>query len=589
MPGLVSPGGPPPRITLPETPPQRSDSAKTPPSQSPLPKKPPSPSPSSRSKKKTPETPTNSNTLLSEASLDNPDLGPFLLKVARDTIASGDGPAKALDYAIRASKSFERCAVENEPSLDLAMSLHVLAAIYCSLSRFEEAVPVLERAILVPDIERGADHALAAFSGYMQLGDTFSMLGQVDKSISCYDKGLQIQIQTLGETDPRVGETCRYLAEANVQAMQFDKAEELSNKTLEIHRAHSEPASLEEAADRRLMALICEAKGDYEPALEHLVLASMAMIANGQDTEVASIDVSIGNIYMSLCRFDEAIFSYQKALTVFKSSKGENHPSVASVFVRLADLYHRTGKLRESKSYCENALRIYSKPVPGTTAEEIAGGLTEVSAIFESVDDPEEALKLLQKAMKLLEDKPGQQSTIAGIEARMGVMYYMTGKYDEARSAFESAVLKLRTSGERKSAFFGVVLNQMGLACVQLFKIDEAAELFEEARGILEQECGHCHQDTLGVYSNLAATYDAMGRVGDAIEILEYVLKLREEKLGIANPDFEDEKRRLAELLKEAGKTRDRKAKSLENLIDPNSKRTKKESTKRWPGLGFRI
>ncbi|KAJ1408188.1 Tetratricopeptide-like helical domain superfamily [Sesbania bispinosa] len=590
MPGLVKtpPEAPPLRISMPETPTQRSEPVNTKtPSPSSLPKKPPSPSPSSRSKKKTPETPTNP--ALSEASLDNPDLGPFLLKLARDTIASGEGPTKALDYAIRASKSFERCAVEGEPSLDLAMSLHVLAAIYCSLGRFEEAVPVLERAIQVPDVARGPDHALAAFSGYMQLGDTFSMLGQVDKSISCYDQGLQIQIQTLGETDPRVGETCRYLAEANVQAMQFDKAEELCKKTLEIHRAHSEPASLEEAADRRLMALICEAKGDYESALEHLVLASMAMIANGQDNEVASIDVSIGNIYMSLCRFDEAIFSYQKALTVFKSSKGENHPSVASVFVRLADLYHRTGKLRESKSYCENAMRIYSKPVPGTTAEEIAGGLTEVSAIFESVDEPEEALKLLQKAMKLLEDKPGQQSTIAGIEARMGVMYYMIGRYEDARSSFESAVAKLRASGERKSAFFGVVLNQMGLACVQLFKIDEAAELFEEARGILEQECGPCHQDTLGVYSNLAATYDAMGRVGDAIEILEYVLKLREEKLGIANPDFEDEKRRLAELLKEAGKTRDRKAKSLENLIDPSSKRTKKEGTKRWPGLGFRI
>ncbi|MED6167129.1 Protein KINESIN LIGHT CHAIN-RELATED 1, partial [Stylosanthes scabra] len=52
--------------------------------------------------------------------------------------------------------------------------------------------------------------------------------------------------------------------------MQFDKAEELCKKTLEIHRVHSEPASLEEAADRRLMALVCEAKGDYEAALEHL-------------------------------------------------------------------------------------------------------------------------------------------------------------------------------------------------------------------------------------------------------------------------------------------------------------------------------
>ncbi|KAK1380971.1 MPN domain-containing protein [Heracleum sosnowskyi] len=114
----------------------------------------------------------------------------------------------------------------------------------------------------------------------------------------------------------------RYSAEAHVQAMQFDDADKLCKKTLEIHREHSSPASLEEAADRRLMALICEAKGDYESALEHLVLASMAMIANGQDNEVAAIDVSIVNIYLSLSRFDEAVFSYKKALTVFKSSKG---------------------------------------------------------------------------------------------------------------------------------------------------------------------------------------------------------------------------------------------------------------------------
>ncbi|KAJ8553138.1 hypothetical protein K7X08_020531 [Anisodus acutangulus] len=559
---------------------------------SPAPRRPPSPSrakPSpdrSSGKKKSPP----EKVVIDESSLDNPDLGPFLLKLARDTIASGEGPNKALDYALRAAKSFERCAVVGEPSLDLAMSLHVVAAIYCSLVRFDEAIPVLERAIKVPEVLRGADHALAAFSGYMQLGDTYSMLGQLDRSIESYKEGLKIQMEALGDTDPRVAETCRYLAEAHVQAMQFDEAENLCKKTLEIHRVHSPPASLEEAADRRLMALICEAKGDYESALEHLVLANMAMIANGQENEVAAIDVGIGNIYLSLSRFDEAVFSYQKALTVFKSSKGDNHHSVASVFVRLADLYYKTGKLRESRSYCENALRIYAKPVPGTTPEDIASGLMEISSIYELFNEPEEALKLLLKAMKLSEDKPGQQSTIVGIEARMGVMFYMVGRYEEARSSFENAVVKLRASGERKSAFFGVVLNQMGLSSVQLFKVDEAVELFEEAREILEQECGPCHQDTLGVYSNLAATYDAIGRVDDAIEILEYILKLREEKLGTANPDFHDEKKRLAELLKEAGRSRNKNPKSLENLIDPNSKRTKKKETssKKWSAFGFR-
>ena len=90
------------------------------------------------------------------------------------------------------------------------MSLHVLAAIYCSLGRFEEAVPVLEQAIQVPQIGRGPDHALAAFSGHMQLGDTYSMLGQIERSIGCYEEGLKIQIEALGETDPRVGETCRF-------------------------------------------------------------------------------------------------------------------------------------------------------------------------------------------------------------------------------------------------------------------------------------------------------------------------------------------------------------------------------------------
>ncbi|KAK6919953.1 hypothetical protein RJ641_015857 [Dillenia turbinata] len=151
-----------------------------------------------------------------------------------------------------------------------------------------------------------------------------------------------------------------------------------------ILQENSAPASPEEAADHHL-ALICEAKGDYESALEHLVLASMAMITNGQDNEVAAIDISIGGIYMSLCRYDEAVFSYQKALTVFKSTKGDNHPTVASVFIRLADLYYKTGKIRESKSYCENAMRIYTKPVPGTTSDEIANGLTDIATIFQAM------------------------------------------------------------------------------------------------------------------------------------------------------------------------------------------------------------
>ncbi|KAJ6723110.1 KINESIN LIGHT CHAIN-LIKE PROTEIN [Salix koriyanagi] len=526
------------------------------------------PSPSFAKPKIKPSKKTLQEQRTHESSIDNLDLGPFLLKLAIDTVASGDNQNKALDYATRASIWFEE---SSGPGLDLAMSLQVEAAIHCSLGRLEDAIPVLERSIEVLDHEKGQDHAVAKFSGFMQLGDTYSMMGRVDRSISSYESGLKIQIETLGDFDLRVTETCRYLAEAYVQAMQFDDAEKLCQRSLEIHREYDSPTSLEEAGDRRLMALIYEAKGDYESALEHLVLASMVMIAAGQENEVAAIDVSIGNVYAALCRFDEAIFSYQKALTVFKSIRGDGHSTIASVYIRLADVYCKTGKLRESKSYCENALRILSKQVPGIATEEIASGLTEISSIYQALNENEEALKLLHMAMKLLKDTPGQRSMVAGIEAHMGVMFYKVGRYGEARSSFKDAVAKLRASGETRSVFFGIVLNQMGLASAQLYRIDEAVELFQEAREILEQECGPCHLDTIGVYSNLAATYDAMGRVEDATVILEYILKLREEKLGTANPEVADEKKRLAMLLKEAGRARIRKGNSLVNLLDSSS------------------
>lgn len=461
----------------------------------------------------------------SEMLVENPNLGPFLLKHAIDLIQS-DNPRRALDYAIRASKSLEKCS-DGKPSLDLVMSLHALAAIHCSLGQHALAIPILKRAISIPVVNDNNNdgHALAKFAGCMQLGDTYGMLGMLENAIICYSDGLQLQKQALGESDRRVGETCRYLAEVHVQALQFDEAEKLCKLALDIHMENTDPAAISaQNDDRKLMGLICETKGDHDAALEHLVLASMGMTADGREIDMASIDCSIGDAYLSLGRYEEAIFAYHKALNKLKSSKGDAHPAVASVFVRLGYLHNKIGKIRESISYCESALKIYGKPPPGTPLEEIATGFIDVSAVYELMDDYEYALRLLQKALKIYDGaSSGQHSTVAGIEAQIGVLYYILGKYKESYSSLTNATSKLRVVSvednnrtkkkkTKKSAFFGIALNQLGLVCVQLYSIKEAADLFEEAKDILEEEHGLYHPDTLGVYSNLAGTYDALGR-----------------------------------------------------------------------------
>ncbi|XP_073038194.1 protein KINESIN LIGHT CHAIN-RELATED 2-like [Primulina eburnea] len=494
-------------------------------------------------------------------------LGPYLLKQARNLVASGDNNfQKALELARRAMKSFE-FASNAKPNLDLVMCLHTVAALYCRLGRYTEAIPLLKRSIEIPVVDLGHDHAVAKFAGCMQLGDTYAILDKFENSILLYTAGLDVQRQVLGEKHPQFGETCRYIAEAHVQAMQFDEAEKLCLVALDIHKENKTSASAQEIADRRLMGLICDSKGDYEGSLEHYILARMAMVGNGQIAEAADIDCNIGDTYLSLDRYEEAVFTYQKALNMFKSSKGENHSLVAMVYIRLADLYNKIGNFTECESYCENALRIYDKPSSGSLPEEIASGLVDISAIYESMHEPNLALQLLQRAIKVYGDGPGQLSAIAGIEAQMGSLYYILGSYFESYRSLKSAITKFRETGENKSAIFGVVLNQCGLACMQLSLINEACDLFEEAKIVLETACGPCHADTLGVYSNLAGIYDAMGRTSDAIHILDYVVEMREEKLGTTNSSVEDEKRRLSVLLKELGMVSGRRSKSVEALI----------------------
>ncbi|GMH25641.1 hypothetical protein Nepgr_027484 [Nepenthes gracilis] len=502
---------------------------------------------------------------------DNSDLGPYLLKRAMNIISSGDNLKKAFEFALRAKKSFEKCSI-GKCNLDFVMCLQILASIYCSSGQYNQAIPLLEKAIEIPYIEAGQNHALAKFAGCMQLGDIYALKGQIENSLAFYLSGLDIQRQVLGGKDSRFGKTCRYVAEAHVEALQLDEAEKLCKMALGIHKETGPPMSIEEASDRRLMGLIYDSKGDHEAALEHYVLASMALTANGLETDKAAVDCSIGDAYLSLARYDEAIFSYQKALGVLKSSKGENHPEIASVYVRLSELYNKIGKFSESKSYRDNAFRIYTRSPPRVPLEEIATGLFNLAAIYESMQELEQALGLLQMALEAYSSSwHGQRSTIACLEAQMGALSYMLGRYSDSYKSFKRAISKFKACGETRSALCGIALNQMGLACVQLCCITEAAELFEEGRSVMEKEFGPHHPHTLGVYSNLAGVYDALGRWDDAAEILEFVVGIREEKLGTADPIVADEKQRLAALLKEAGRAVRKKSRSLETLFEKNS------------------
>lgn len=295
--------------------------------------------------------------------------------------------------------------------------------------------------------------------------------------------------------------------------MQYDEAGELCELALRIHQEKGETGSMEEAADRRLMAMVCSGKGDHEAALEHLVLSSTVFLANGLESDVAAVDSTIGDALFDLGRDTEAALSYQKALTVFKSTKGETDALVASVFVRLAELSMKTGKPREARAHCESALRILGTPGAGHALEDIVYGVADIAGIYELLGEREQAIALLSRAVEIQGSAPGQTFTAAGVEAQLGILYCMTEKFAPAYDALKNSVEKFKAASDgKKTRFLGLLLNQLGLTAVELGEIEEAKGLLEESRSVMNEAVGPQAPDTLSVCSNLAGTYDALGR-----------------------------------------------------------------------------
>ena len=143
-------------------------------------------------------------------------LGPYLIKLTK-LYSMEEDQSKAIEFGIRAVRFYEKQTDNGQPSLEFIASLQLLAALYGRLGNFDDAIPLLERSVVIPVTGESEDHALAKFSGHMQLGDSFNLLGKQSAALDSYHRALRVQKAMLGDMDPRVGETCHYIAEAHLQ------------------------------------------------------------------------------------------------------------------------------------------------------------------------------------------------------------------------------------------------------------------------------------------------------------------------------------------------------------------------------------
>jgi len=155
---------------------------------------------------------------------------------------------------------------------------------------------------------------------------------------------------------------------------------------------------------------------------------------------IASTLNSIAGIYGEMNNYDEAITNYKEAINIF--IKKDKTRDVSNTNANIAVIYHRNGDNDKATIFAEDALKIAKEN--GFKDEE--GSALSTLGTIHIKSNPDKALQYFLRAKKIL-DQTNFNTQKLTTNRGLGVAYFKTKKYDEAKNTLLNA---LKVAEEKK-------------------------------------------------------------------------------------------------------------------------------------------
>eukprot|EP00850_Spirogloea_muscicola_P019749 SM000198S05320 [mRNA] locus=s198:142674:148486:+ [translate_table: standard] len=432
---------------------------------------------------------------------------------------AGHHPERALELADMAWKVFNKLAGESGGSTHggqaRPMCLHLMAAARgrmgqhkLALEHLDAALRLVRAANVTPAAEGGGgvdqDAALMEFSTLMLQGDAHQALGRHAAALDDYCAALSCQVATLGPVHADVAATIRQVAEVHGHLLQFPKAQPLAERALRIHLRALGDGSMDEAVDRRLLAVIMSGQGNHEAALLHLRKVAEILAKRGRNLDIAYVNDSVGEELSALGRHSEALAAFEVAICKKAAELGERHLAVARTQVAAAEACIAAGQACNAEVFIDKAVQAYGEldelGNDPAAAFEAAHGLTQLAGVHENLGRYDVAIIFLRKALALRRSIPGQLHAVASTLSQIGLTQQSASMLDDAIVTFQECLpLMIEAFGPSHSSI-PIILNQMGLALTELGRIEEAVLHFQRASSLLNKLVGKDHDQATAAW-----------------------------------------------------------------------------------------
>ena len=297
-------------------------------------------------------------------------------------------------------------------------------------------------------------------------------------------------------------------------------------EALEIHKTHLGPHHVKYGWDLQDLGLILMRLGQIE-GVEDMLMQAVDIyraappsndIAGREDSELVHCITSLGMMFHSLGKYEQAEHYTREAMALCKEIVGEDHPIMATQLNNLAAILKAQGKTDDTIPLYERSLALAKKTM-GEHHPDICFALTNLGLAHIDAGRPADGERYYREALALAETSlPQGHPMFASVLTGLGRSLVEQQRGADAEPHLREALTIRKATSRPGDYLIGYTGSVLGACLVDLGHHDEAEPLLLESYEIIVESKSPAVPAARATARSLAKLYAARGDTAKAGE-----------------------------------------------------------------------
>lgn len=388
---------------------------------------------------------------------------------------------------------------------DYGRLLFNIASLKQDQAKYAEAQELYNQSLKSLQTSLGPEHPDTA-NVLNSLAENYESLGNYQKAEKLHKQALALREKVFGKEHPDTLNSLGNLACLYKLQGRYKEAEPLFEQSLAGKIKFYGPNSSRVSVELNNIASLDKDLGKLKDAettcLKAIDISKKLGVTSREDLFYQT--ETLGDIYQSQDRFNDAAKAYQTAFSLAQQLFGDKHPNTAGVYDRLQQTCFENNDFEQAETYERKALDI-GETTLGPNHRETLSFLSTLGSILNAEGRFSEAQPMLERAKQIATSDELTDATRLLILQDLTVCYYDQGKIEQAEIVAKDA-LRISETNSPQRMLLTVSLCNLAAIYSKQGKHDAAEPLIARAISILENTLGPDHPkltSALNQYANI--------------------------------------------------------------------------------------